>query len=122
MGVESESDPFPARNATSEQIRNFFAQFLLTKMVSIDEATASEIANRWPHEATGIQFWTFSLQTYRDIFGKAYGMLLWSHVHSVTENDKEVFLQAMKEPNAIEKSKCCRFVFMYPAVCRMFSR
>jgi hypothetical protein len=49
MGVESESDPFPARNATSEQIRNFFAQFLLTKMVSIDEAKASEIANHWPH-------------------------------------------------------------------------
>lgn len=121
MGIVSESDTFPTRDATSAQIRNFCAQFLLTKIVSIDEAKASEIANRWPHEATGIQFWTFSLQTYRDIFGGAYGMLLWSHVHGVTKNDMMVFLQAMNAPNAIVKSKCCRFVFMYPAVCRMFS-
>lgn len=121
MGVESESNPFPARNATSELIRNFFTQLLLTKMVSIDEAKASEIANRWPDEATGIQFWIFSLQTFCDIFGKAYGMLLWSHVHNVTENDTKVFLQAMNTPSAIERSKCCRFVFMYPAVCRISS-
>ena len=115
MAGKSESDPFPTRNATSEQIRNFFAQFLSTTMVSIDDAKASEIANRWPHEATGIQLWTFSLQTYRDNFGKMNGMLLWSHVHSVTEDDKEVMFQAMKQPNAIEKSKCCRFISMYDA-------
>lgn len=110
MGVEAESDPFPARDATSSQIRNFFARFLLTRMVStIDESHASEIANRWPREATGIQFWTFGLQTYRDVFGKAYGMLLWSHVHSVTEKDKDVISRARKETTAIEKSKLLSF-------------
>lgn len=122
MGNESESDPFPARDATSAQIRTFIAQFLLTKMVSIEDAKASEIASRWPHNGTGTQFWTFNLQTYLDIFGKACGVLLWSHVHGVTENDNKVFVRAMeKGESAIAKSKCCRFVFMYPAVCRMFS-